>query len=268
LEVDGLDVSYGGLSALKSLSVEVYEGEIIALVGANGAGKSTFLKSVSRVVNPQRGKMLFDGEDLMSFKANQVVSKGISLAPEGRELFPSLSVLDNLVLGRYAKIRASGFHNLIFRSAAEKSIMAERLAQVFELFPILKEREDQLAGTLSGGQGQMLAIGRALMSGPRLLMLDEPSLGLAPKVIAEIMLCLDRLRDEGYTILLVEQNAQAALEIADRGYVLATGAISASGTGAELLADQEISKAYLGWTGDKNPKPPQDQLTTSLVDGV
>jgi branched-chain amino acid transport system ATP-binding protein len=266
LDVGELEVAYGGLIALKSLSLKVYEGEIIALVGANGAGKSTFLKSVSRVVNPRNGHINFDGENLMPKSANQVVGMGITLAPEGRELFPSLSVLDNLALGRYTNIRASGFHNLFFRSATEKALMEERLAQVYELFPILKERREQLAGTLSGGQGQMLAIGRALMSGPRLLMLDEPSLGLAPQVVAEIMLCLDRLRGEGYTILLVEQNAQAALEVADRGYVLATGAIAASGSSAELLRDHGVSDAYLGWTDEAN-KSTATETSTEHVGG-
>ena len=234
LSVRDLEVAYGGLRALQGVSLEVRRGEIVALVGANGAGKSTLLRTIARVVPSHRGTLAFDGADLTRLAPNAVVCAGVSLVPEGRELFPSLSVWDNLLLGRYAKGR-------MWRVG-----LTEAVEQVFALFPVLGERRRQLAGTLSGGEGQMLAIGRALMSEPRLLMLDEPSLGLAPRVVAAIMERLVDLRQRRLTIMLVEQNARAALEIADRGYVLAAGRVAIAGRGRDLLADPEITSAYLG----------------------
>ncbi len=234
LEVRELEVAFGGLRALRGVSLIARPGEIVAVVGANGAGKSTLLKAVARVVSARAGLLALDGMDLRGLAADAVVRAGIHFVPEGRELFPSLTVWDNLVLGRYAKGRT---WRVELEEAAEG---------VFALFPMLRDRRRQLAGTLSGGQGQMLAIGRALMSTPRLLMLDEPSLGLAPQIAAEIMDRLVALRSRGLTIILVEQNARAALEIADRGYVLETGQVAITGAGRDLLADPEITNAYLG----------------------
>jgi branched-chain amino acid transport system ATP-binding protein len=247
LSVDGLEVSYGGLRALRGVTLEVRAGEIVALIGANGAGKSTLLRAVSRVAPVLAGEIRFQARSLTGLSAEAVVRAGISHVPEGRELFPSLSVWDNLVLGRYARFVTDGnlLAGAVRRWRGEREIV-ELADQVFALFPVLRDRRRQLAGTLSGGEGQMLAIGRALMSSPRLLLLDEPSLGLAPALIPQIMGRLARLREEGLTILLVEQNARAALGIADRGYVLETGEVVASGSGSELLADPAISQAYLG----------------------
>jgi branched-chain amino acid transport system ATP-binding protein len=247
LSVQDLAVSYGGLQALRGVSLEVHPGEIVALVGANGAGKSTLLRAVSGVVPIAAGAIRLAGRPLVGLAPEAVVRAGVSHVPEGRELFPSLTVWDNLVLGRYA--RSFGDGGLIAgvirhrRGAPEVEALA---TQVFALFPVLGERRRQLAGTLSGGEGQMLAIGRALMSSPRLLMLDEPSLGLAPQVVREILARLVRLREEGLTILLVEQNARAALAIADRGYVLETGRVVAAGPGPALAADPDIARAYIG----------------------
>jgi len=249
LNVEDLSVRYTGLLALDDLSIEIGAGEIVAVVGANGAGKSTLLKTIAGFVPVADGTITFDDRALNNVRAESIVGAGIGMAPEGRELFPTLSVMDNLMLGNYSRIRQAGFFNLIFRSSQTQQDLDKRLKAVFELFPVLLERRDQLAGTLSGGQGQMLAIGRALMSAPRLLMLDEPSLGLAPLIVSEIMSTLLRLRDEGLTILLVEQNARAALEVADRAYVLAAGRVVASGSANELAGDKAISDAYLGWEG-------------------
>ncbi|MGH6798304.1 MAG: ABC transporter ATP-binding protein, partial [Roseiarcus sp.] len=223
------------------------QGEIVALVGPNGAGKSSLLRAIARATPIAAGRIALSGDNVSHIGPEQIVCRGVSLVPEGRELFFSLSVADNLAVGRYAQIRAGGFRNLFLRSTNDERRMAARLERVYALFPILRERRDQLAGTLSGGQGQMLAIGRALMNEPQLLMLDEPSLGLAPQVVAEIMRCLARLRDEGLTVLLVEQNARAALEIADRAYVLSAGRIVASGRAEGLLTDPAIAEAYIGW---------------------
>lgn len=246
LTVRDLHVNFAGLVALDKVSMDVAEGEIIALVGANGAGKSTLLRSIARVELGQATTLAFGTTDLRKLRADHSVALGISLVPEGRALFTSLTVAENLAAGRYARRRADGFRHVIWRSAAERVACEERLAAVYDLFPILKERAEQLAGTLSGGQGQMLAIGRALMGAPRLLMLDEPSLGLAPQVVEEIFSCIERLRRQGLTILLVEQNIGAALAIADRGYVLANGSIVAEGSGHDLLDDKRITEAYLG----------------------
>jgi branched-chain amino acid transport system ATP-binding protein len=247
LAVEGVEVAYGGLRALRGVSLEVHAGEIVALVGANGAGKSTLLRAVSGVAPVTAGTIRFDGRLLRGLSPEAIVRAGVSHVPEGRELFPSLTVWDNLVLGRYARFFGGG--SLVAgvvrqrRGASELATLADR---VFTLFPVLRERRRQLAGTLSGGEGQMLAIGRALMSSPRLLMLDEPSLGLAPLVAREILARLAELRREGLAILLVEQNAHVALAIADRGYVLETGRVVAAGFGAALAADPHIVRAYVG----------------------
>ncbi len=260
LAVSDLSVSYGGLVALDRVSLDVGEGEIVALVGANGAGKSSLLRAIAGIELAKTERLTFDGADIRGASADRAVSSGISLVPEGRALFSSLTVLQNLASGRYARRRAEGFGRVIWQSRSERRLFEERLEAVYQLFPVLKERAHQLAGTLSGGQGQMLAIGRALMGDPRLLMLDEPSLGLAPQVTAEILRCVERLRDEGLTILLVEQNVAAALSVADRGYVLANGRVVAKGSGAALLDDRRITDAYLGsdepvpaWSG-QNPR--------------
>ncbi|GLH77062.1 branched-chain amino acid ABC transporter ATPase [Bradyrhizobium sp. SSBR45G] len=246
LEIGSLDVNYGGLRALDRVSLGVGRGEIVALVGANGAGKSSLLRAVAGVEPCTADRMTFDQVDLRGVAADRRVAGGINLVPEGRALFGSLTVLQNLAAGRYALRRTRGFHHVIWRSAAERHGFEQRLETVYQLFPVLKERADQLAGTLSGGQQQMVAIGRALMGEPKLLMLDEPSLGLAPQVLTEILRCVERLRNQGLTILLVEQNVTAALSIADRGYVLANGRVVAEGPGRTLLQDHHLSEAYLG----------------------
>jgi branched-chain amino acid transport system ATP-binding protein len=246
LEISQMSVSYAGLAALDRISIGVGRGEIVALVGANGSGKSSLLRAIVGIEASTAERATFDGIELSGVSTDQRVAQGISLVPEGRALFSSLTVLQNLAAGRYARRRAEGFRHVIWRSASERRQFEERLDAVYGLFPILKERAQQLAGTLSGGQQQMLAIGRALMGDPRFLMLDEPSLGLAPRVLDEILRCVEKLRDEGLTILLVEQNVVAALAIADRGYVLANGRVVADGPGRVLLDDQRLTGAYLG----------------------
>jgi branched-chain amino acid transport system ATP-binding protein len=247
LEVENLTVRYRGLQALNGVSLEVNRGELVAIVGANGAGKSTLLKRVAGMVAADQGSIRLNGTEITSQPPRQIVTAGVSLTPEGRELFSSLSVIDNLRLGRYVHIGRA--EKWLPRSLTRGSIDAraeEVVERVFQLFPRLRERSSQRAGTLSGGEGQMLAIGRALMSSPKLLMLDEPSLGLAPQIVAEILERLQELKRTGLTILLVEQNARAALEIADRGYVLEIGRVVAEGTGKHLLESERITKAYLG----------------------
>ncbi len=252
LRVRNATVEYGGQRALNGVSLDVSDGEIVALIGANGAGKSTLLKALARIESSTADEMSFLGVSIGTVGPDRVVMRGLSLVPEGRALFASLDVIDNLLAGRYAKRRTAGIVSLLRPTKGETLATEERLQAVYELFPILLERRDQLAGTLSGGQGQMLAIARALMAAPRLLMLDEPSLGLAPQVVEEIMACLDRLRSQGLTILLVEQNAAAALAIADRGYVLANGRVVKSGSARELRSDPAITSAYLGAADDSN----------------
>jgi branched-chain amino acid transport system ATP-binding protein len=253
LRVRNVTVEYGGQRALDNVSLNVGDGEIVALIGANGAGKSTLLKALARIESSNADEMSFLGASIAAIGPDQVVMRGLSLVPEGRAIFASLNVLDNLLAGRYAARRMAGIVSLLRASKEEVLATQARLQAIYELFPILLERRNQLAGTLSGGQGQMLAIGRALMAAPRLLMLDEPSLGLAPQVVEEIMACLDRLRSQGLTILLVEQNATAALGIADRSYVLANGRVVKSGSARELRSDQAITSAYLGATNDIGP---------------
>ena len=230
LEVKGLEARYGRIQVLHGIDLQVRAGEVVALVGANGAGKTTLLKALSGV-QPSRGAIDFENTSIEKSTAEHRVSLGIVQCPEGRQVFAPLSVEDNLRLGAYRRGRAQA---------------SRSLERVYALFPALAERRDQLAGTLSGGQQQMLAIGRALMASPRLLLLDEPSMGLAPRLVAEIFACIAGLRAAETALLLVEQNAAAALAVADRGYVLETGRIALSGSGAELLADTGVRQAYLG----------------------
>ena len=249
LEARAVSVSYGGSIALDRVSVQVGEGEIVALVGANGAGKSTLLKTIAGAVDPQSGAIVFDGAEIHRVPAAARVGRGLSLAPEGRALFGSLSVRDNLAVGRFGRLRAAGLRHVLWPSGPEAAALDAAIEDVLRLFPRLRERASQLAGTLSGGEGQMLAIGRALVNRPRLLMLDEPSFGLAPQVAKEILEALPRLSGQGISVLLVEQNAQAALQISDRAYVLVGGGVAAEGPSAALAADPEIAQTYLGWEG-------------------
>ncbi len=231
LKVDDINVWYGSIHAIKGVSFEVKEGEIVTLIGANGAGKSTTLNTISGLLHSKTGSITFRGESLARIPPHKVVEKGLAQVPEGRRVFLQMTVQENLEMGAYTQPG----------SGVEKD-----LDMVYQLFPRLKERYKQTAGTLSGGEQQMLAMGRALMSHPKLLMLDEPSMGLAPILVEQIFDIIKNLHQNGSTILLVEQNAQAALSIADRGYVLETGKVVTSGTGAELLASPAIKKAYLG----------------------
>ena len=231
LKVSDINVYYGAIHAIKGVSFEVNPGEVVTLIGANGAGKSTTLQTVSGLLHSRTGSIEFLGENLMGVPAHKVVAKGLAQVPEGRRVFLQMTVEENLEMGAYTR---------------PSSEFDDGIADVYQRFPRLKERRRQVAGTLSGGEQQMLAMGRALMSKPRLLMLDEPSMGLAPILVEQIFDIIQELNQHGTTILLVEQNAQAALSIADRGYVLETGKIVTSGTGTELLASPEIKKAYLG----------------------
>ena len=231
LKVEDLHVYYGSIHAIKGVSFEVNEGEIVTLIGANGAGKSTTLNTVSGLLKPRSGKIEFEGHSLLGVPAHKTVSHGMALCPEGRRIFLQLTVQENLEMGAYTR---------------PTSEIADSIAKVYDQFPRLKERYKQVAGTLSGGEQQMLAMGRALMSKPKLLMLDEPSMGLAPLLVEQIFSIITELNNSGTTILLVEQNAQMALSIAHRGYVLETGKIVTTGTGAELLNNDAVRKAYLG----------------------
>jgi len=233
LSIENLQVSYGKIKAIKGISLHVNQGEIVTLVGANGAGKTTLLKTISGILSPAEGVINFEGTDLSKIKPYQRVINGICQAPEGRGIFPGMTVRENLEIGKYGR-------------ASAKVEMAEDLEMVYSLFPRLKERENQAGGTLSGGEQQMLSIGRALMSRPRLLLLDEPSMGLAPKFISAIFNIIQEIKKQGMTILLVEQNAAKALSIADRAYVLETGNITKEGSGKELLNDPAVRAAYLG----------------------
>ncbi len=231
LKVDGIHVYYGSIHAVKGVSFEVGEGEIVTLIGANGAGKSTVLNTVSGLLHPRTGSVCFMDQDLRGVPPHKVVERGLAQVPEGRRIFLQMTVEENLEMGAYTQ---------------PKSSVAPGVADVYKRFPRLEERRSQVAGTLSGGEQQMLAMGRALMSQPKLLMLDEPSMGLAPLLVEQIFDIIRELHAAGTTILLVEQNAQAALSVADRAYVLETGRISLSGTGAELMASDQVRRAYLG----------------------
>ncbi len=235
LKIERLVAGYGHVVALKGVDLEVKQGEIVTVIGANGSGKSTLLKTISGQLKPQKGKVEFEGKNITGRPAEKVVAAGLSLVPEGRQLFPEMSVLENLEMGGY-----------IFLRRRRRDAFNEQLAFVLDLFPVLAERTNQLASTLSGGEQQMLAVGRALMSRPRLLMLDEPSMGLAPKVIKSIFDALKRLNKEGLTILLVEQDANIALKIADRGYVFQTGQRVMEDTGRNLLNDPAVKEIYFG----------------------
>lgn len=232
LKVSDLNTSYGKIHAIRGISFEVHKGEIVTLIGANGAGKSTTLKTISGMLAPTSGSILFNGEEIAGMPAHKVTAQHIIHVPEGRRIFAQMTVRENLEMGAFLR--------------KDKDGIAKDLEDVYELFPRLKERLGQKGGTLSGGEQQMLAIGRAMMSKPDLLMLDEPSMGLAPVVVETIFDIIKELNKQGITILLVEQNANVALSIADRGYVLETGKIKLTGTGAELLQDESVRKAYLG----------------------
>ena len=232
LKIENLKVAYGGIQALRGISLEVPDGKIVTLIGANGAGKSTTLRTITGLVRAASGSIQWNGSELTGQSIDHIISEGIALSPEGRRVFADLTVLENLKIGAYLR--------------KDKAEIEKDLAWVYELFPRLKERSWQLAGTLSGGEQQMLAVGRALMSRPKLRMLDEPSLGLAPLVVQDIFKIIQEINRQGVTVLLVEQNANMALKIADLAYVLETGNITLSGTGAELLADEKVREAYLG----------------------
>lgn len=234
LEVDEISVNYGRIQALHGISLRVAEGELVTLLGANGAGKTTTMRALSGLLPLTKGRIVFEGRDISRMKAHERVVAGLIQAPEGRGIFPGMSVQENLDMGCYA------------RPFKQKADYAATLERVFELFPRLRERRKQVGGTLSGGEQQMLAIGRSLMARPRLLLLDEPSMGLAPMVIQQIFRIISEINQQGTTVLLVEQNARQALKRSDRGYILETGAVTKSGTGADLLVDPAVKSAYLG----------------------
>ena len=232
LKIENLHVSYGGIQALRGISLEVPDGKIVTLIGANGAGKSTTLRTITGLVKASAGSILWNGQELLGKPIDKIVSAGIAMSPEGRRVFADLTVVENLKIGAYLR--------------SDKEEIEKDLKWVYQLFPRLEERSWQLAGTLSGGEQQMLAVGRALMSRPQLMMLDEPSLGLAPLVVQDIFSIIREINRQGVTVLLIEQNANMALKIADLAYVLETGRITMSGTGAELLANEKVKEAYLG----------------------
>lgn len=230
LKIENLSVNYGGIEAVRDISFEVPEGAIITLIGANGAGKSTTLRAIAGLLKPKSGSITYNGEELIGKPTDQIVSRGITLVPEGRRVFPDMTVLENLKIGAYLR----------------KDNLTEDIRWVYDLFPRLEERSWQAAGTLSGGEQQMLAVGRALMSKPKVIMMDEPSLGLAPIIVQGIFDTIKEINRQGVTVLLIEQNANMALHIADIGYVLETGRITMTGPGKELLQDENVKKAYLG----------------------
>ena len=232
LKIENLHVSYGGIRALQGVSLEVPDGKIVTLIGANGAGKSTTLRTISGLVKADSGSITYDGQELLGQPINRILEKGIALVPEGRRVFTNLSVVENLRIGAYLR--------------KDKAQIEKDLEWVYELFPRLKERSWQMAGTLSGGEQQMLAVARALMSKPKVIMMDEPSLGLAPLVVKGIFDIIRTINDQGVTVLLIEQNANMALKTADYAYVLETGRITLTGTGKELLVNEDVKKAYLG----------------------
>ena len=233
LQIKDLQVSYGGIDAVRGISFNVREGEIVTLIGANGAGKSSTLRAISGLVNPRGGSIVFNGDDITGLDPTAVVSKGLMMVPEGRKIFPNLTVLENLRIGAYLR----------------KDQLDSDIEMVYNYFPRLKERSWQAGGTLSGGEQQMLAVGRALMGRPKLLMMDEPSLGLAPIVVQGIFEIIEQIHKAGTTVLLIEQNANMALHVADRAYVIENGRISMEGTGKDLLEDENVKAAYLGTAG-------------------
>lgn len=232
LTVDNLAVNYGVITAVKGVSFEINEGEIVSLIGANGAGKTTILKTISGLLKPVSGTITYEGKEIQKQKAPKIVAQGISQVPEGRHIFPGLTVKENLQMGAFLQ--------------SNRQQISDTFDEIYKRFPILKQRENQDAATLSGGEQQMLAMGRALMSKPKLILLDEPSMGLAPIFINEIFDIVKAIQEQGTTVLLIEQNAKKALSIADRGYVLASGEVKLTGTGQELLANADVQKAYLG----------------------
>ena len=232
LKVEDINVYYGAIHAIKGISLEVSEGEIVALIGSNGAGKSTTLRTISGLMKPKTGKIMYEGNDIAGMPAHKIVGMGLCQVPEGRHVFANMSVMENLEMGAYLR--------------SDKEAIADDMKKVFDRFPRLLERKNQIAGTLSGGEQQMLAMGRALMSRPKLLLLDEPSMGLAPLLVKEIFNIIKDINATGTTVLLVEQNANMALSIADKAYVLETGRITLSGTAKELASSEEVRKAYLG----------------------
>ena len=230
MKINDLRVNYGGIEAVKGITFEVPEKSIVTLIGANGAGKSTTLRSIAGLVKPSSGSITFEGQELVGMDTPDIISKGIALVPEGRHVFPDMTVLENIKIGAYLR----------------KDSLEDDINWVYSLFPRLKERSWQLSGTMSGGEQQMLAVARALMSHPKLIMMDEPSLGLAPLIVKDIFSIIKEINKQGVTVLLIEQNANMALHTADMGYVLETGTITLSGTGKELLADESVKAAYLG----------------------
>ncbi len=232
LQVDNLHVHYGGIRAVRGITMDIRDNQIVTLIGANGAGKSSMLRAIMSQVPIAEGTITFKGRDITHMKTMDIVKLGISLSPEGRHVFPNLSVKENLILGAY--------------TIQDKTVVNKSIQRAYELFPILEERSWQKAGTLSGGEQQMLAVARALMSGPELMMLDEPSLGLAPMLVSDIFKIIREIHNRGNTILLIEQNARKALEVADYAYVLESGAITLEGTGRELLNNPDVQRAYLG----------------------
>ena len=235
LEIEKLSAGYGSISAIRDISLGVPEGQVVSIIGTNGAGKSTLLKAISGLNKQRSGKITFDGRDIIDLPANRIVALGLSQVAEGRQIFAHMTVEDNIHLGAY-----------LYHQRKNREEIRNRVEQVYELFPILSKRAKQISGTLSGGEQQMLAIGRALMTRPKLLLLDEPSMGLAPIIVQEIFDTIERLNRSGMTILLVEQNARAALQIADFAYVLETGQVVLSGAAGELLDDPKVKDAYLG----------------------
>lgn len=236
LEIQDLHVSYGAIKAVQGINLKVPDGKIVALIGTNGAGKSTTLRTICGLLRPEAGRILLDGDDITRLPPQDIVKRGISMVPEGRHVFPDLTVYENLMLGAYIR--------------TNRKEVQEELEGVYGLFPRLQERRQQLAGTLSGGEQQMLALGRALMADPKMLLMDEPSLGLAPVLVQEIFALIERIHRQGKTLLLIEQNARAALTVADYAYVLETGRIAMEGTGTELLANDEVRRIYLGEVAD------------------
>ena len=230
LEIKDLSVNFGGIKAVNDISFYVEKGKIITLIGANGAGKSTILRSIAGTVKPKNGEIIFEDENILGLSPDKIVSRGVTLVPEGRKVFPNLTVLENLKIGAYLR----------------KDNLSDDVEYIYSLFPRLKERHWQLAGTLSGGEQQMLAVGRALMARPKLIMMDEPSLGLAPLVVKDIFNIIKTINESGITVLLIEQNANMALKIADYGFVIETGNMILSGTGEELLKNESVKEAYLG----------------------